>query len=85
MKSIAQLLQHTCKALSVIPSEAILPFVEYSGDEALLKSMTLSDMEEIGLELVVRYGNMQRYHLAKLRVVFEFCFKVKQSRGVLLY
>ena len=64
MKSIAQLLQHTSKVLSVIPSEAILPLVEYSGNDALLKSMNLSDMEEIGLELVVRYGNMQRYHLA---------------------
>ena len=60
MKSIARLMQSACKALSMAPEEAILPLVEYSGNEALLKNITLSEMDEIGLGMVMRYGNSLR-------------------------
>lgn len=60
MKSISHLLQRVCDALSMLPEESILPLVEYSGNEALLKNMNLTEMEEIGLEMITRYGNSLR-------------------------
>ena len=73
MKSIAHLLQRACKALSMIPSEAILPLVEYSGNDALLKSVNFSEMEEIGLELVIRYGILLRYDFARFKGLLKLC------------
>lgn len=60
MKSISHLMQLACKAFSMIPEESILPLVEYSGNETLLKNIELSEMEELGLEMSIRYGNSLR-------------------------
>ena len=76
MKSITHLMQRACRALAVIPSEAILPLVEYSGNEALLNSMNLSEMEELGLELVIKYGNLLRYGSVKASISLDFRVKV---------
>ncbi len=56
MKSACQLLEQVCFALSQDPEESILPLVEYSGNETLLQSIPLSDIDQLGVELVVRYG-----------------------------
>eukprot|EP00795_Rhopilema_esculentum_P012331 gene12331-2980_t len=60
MKSIPHLMERICSALAADPEEAILPLIEYSGNESLLKSMQLSDMENIGVDLVIKYGTTLR-------------------------
>ena len=60
MKSIPHLIERICSALAADPEEAILPLIEYSGNESLLKNMHLSDMENIGVDLVIKYGTSLR-------------------------
>ena len=56
VKSIPHLMERVCHALSQDAEEAIFPLVEYSGNESLLSSMEISEMDQIGMDIVIRYG-----------------------------
>eukprot|EP00794_Sanderia_malayensis_P005435 gene5435-6114_t len=80
LKFASQLVERVCDALCQDPEESILPLVEYSGNETLLQNITLSDVDRLGTEMVIRYGASLRLIPHAADVDKQFTHLLKQCK-----
>ncbi|KAL8584561.1 hypothetical protein ACOMHN_016880 [Nucella lapillus] len=53
---LQQLLEEGVTALTHIPTEAIFPQLEFSGNDSAVKHFQLTPLQELGVETAIRYG-----------------------------
>ncbi|XP_074617585.1 protein broad-minded-like isoform X1 [Acropora palmata] len=79
-KVLPLLLENVCTALTNITEEAIFPLIDFSASESSLKNVELSEIENLGTKVTVRYGVQLKLLQSSTEGIEDLTYLLKYSK-----